>query len=126
MSVDPAPDVRIRGGSVFLWGEPGLHSVLVENGNSLRISNVHDFQSAGCGTAVHDLRQVEGESVARPGSKHFEPGYVDAFRSSYVAVTGEPPTQLSAAEEKLLAIVKNLGFIRFFWDLRSSSPPQDA
>ena len=114
--MDSAPEVRIRGGNVFLWGEPGLHNVLVENGNSLRISNVHDFQSAGCGTAVHDLRQAEGEAVARPGSDYYEPGYVDAFRSSFEAVTGEPPTQLSATEEKQLAIVKNLRVIRFFWD----------
>ncbi len=114
--MDSGPEVRIRGGNVFLWGEPGLHNVLVENGGYLRITNVHDFQSAGWGTAVHDLRQAEGEGVARPGSKHFEPGYMDAFRSAYEDVTGEPPTQLSAAEEKALAIVKNIRGIRFFWD----------
>ena len=115
-ALETAPDVRIRGGNVFLWGEPGLHNVLVENGNSLRISNVHDFQSAGCGTAVHDLRQAEGEAVARPGSDYYEPGYVDAFRSSYQAAIEKPVASLSAEENKLLAIVKNIRGIRFFWD----------
>ncbi len=114
--MDSAPEVRIRGGNVFLWGEPGLHNVLVENGGYLRITNVHDFQSAGWGTAVHDLQQVEGEGVARPGSDYYEPGYVDAFRSSYQAAIEKPVASLSAEEEKLLAIVKNLRFIRFFWD----------
>ena len=49
-AMDPLPAVWVRGGNVFLWGEPGLHNVLVENGGSLRITNVHDFQSAGWGT----------------------------------------------------------------------------
>ena len=115
-AMERAPDVTSRGGNVFLWGEPGLHNVLVENGGSPRITNVHDFQSAGWGKAVHDLQQVEGEAVAKRASKYFEPGYMDAFRSAYEAVTGEPPTQLSASEEKLLAIVKNLRGVRFFWD----------
>ncbi len=115
-AMDPAPEVRIRGGNVFLWGEPGLHNVLVENGGSLRITNVHDFQSTGWGTAVHDLRQVEGEVAARPGSAHYEPGYVEAFRSSYRAAIEIPVAPLSAEEEKLLAIVKNIRGIRFFWD----------
>ncbi len=115
-AMDPAPEVRISGGNVFLWGEPGLHNVLVENGKSLRISNVHDFQSAGCGTAVHDLRQSEGEAVARPGSDYYEPGYVDAFRSSYQAAIEKPVASLSAEENKLLAIVKSIRGIRFFWD----------
>ncbi len=114
--MDSAPEVRIRGGNVFLWGEPGLHNVLVENGGYLRITNVHDFQSAGWGTAVHDLQQVEGEAAARPGSDYYEPGYVDAFRSSYRAAIEKPVASLSATEEKLLAIVKNLRGIRFFWD----------
>ena len=42
-TMDPAPEVRIGGGNVFLWGEPALHNVLVENGGSPRITNVHDF-----------------------------------------------------------------------------------
>ena len=114
--MDPLPAVWVRGGNVFLWGEPGLHNVLVENGGSLRITNVHDFQSAGWGTPSHDLRQVEGEFVAKPDSEFFESGYVDAFRSSYQAVTGEIPAQLSRAEKKVLSIVKNIRGIRFFWD----------
>ena len=113
---DPVPEVRVHDDNVFLWGEAGLHNVLVENGNSLRISNVHDFQSAGWGTAAHDLRQAEGEYVARPGSEHFEPGYVDAFRSSYNAVIEKPLMELSPVEEKVLSIVANLRGIRFFWD----------
>ena len=115
-AMDPAPEARIRGGNVFLWGEPGLHNVLVEDGGSLRITNVHDFQSAGWGTAIHDLQQVEGEAVAGPGSDHHEPGYLDAFRSSYRAAIEEPVAPLSAEEEKLLAVVKNIRGIRFFWD----------
>ena len=115
-ATDPAPEVRVQGDNVFLWGEAGLHNVLVENSNSLRISNVHDFQSAGWGIAAHDLRQAEGEYVARPGSEHFEPGYVDAFRSSYNAVIEKPLMELSPVEEKVLSIVANLRGIRFFWD----------
>ncbi len=115
-ALEPAPDVRIHGGNVFLWGEPGLHNVLVENGGSLRITNVRDFQSAGWGTAVHDLQQVEGEAVAGPDSDHYEPGYVDEFRSSYRAAIEKPVATLSAEEEKLLAVVKNICGIRFFWD----------
>lgn len=115
-ATDPVPEVRVQGDNVFLWGEAGLHNVLVENGSSLRITNVHDFQSAGWGTAAHDLRQAEGEYVTRPGSEHFEPGYVDAFRSSYNAVTEKPLTELSPVEEKVLSIVANLRMIRFFWD----------
>ena len=115
-AMERAPDVTSRGGNVFLWGEPGLHNVLVENGGYLRITNVHDFQSAGWGTAVHDLQQVEGEAAARPGSDYYEPGYVDAFRSSYQAAIEKPVASLSAAEEKALAIVKNIRGIRFFWD----------
>lgn len=115
-ATDPAPEVRVQGDNVFLWGEAGLHNVLVGNSNSLRISNVHDFQSAGWGIAAHDLRQAEGEYVARPGSEHFEPGYVDAFRSSYNAITEKPLTELSPVEEKVLSIVANLRGIRFFWD----------
>ena len=116
VATDPAPEVRVQGSNVFLWGEAGLHNVLVENGNSLRISNVHDFQSAGWGTAAHDLRQAEGEYVVKPGSEHFEPGYVDAFRSSYNAVIEKPLAELSPVEEKVLSIVANLRGIRFFWD----------
>ena len=116
VATDPIPEVRVPGDNVFLWGEAGLHNVLVENGNSLRISNVHDFQSAGWGTAAHDLRQAEGEYVVKPGSEHFEPGYVDAFRSSYNAVIKKPLTELSPVEEKILSIVTNLRGIRFFWD----------
>ena len=116
VATDPMPEVRVHGDNVFLWGEAGLHNVLVENGNSLRISNVHDFQSAGWGTAAHDLRQAEGEYVARPGSEHFEPGYVDAFRSSYNAIIEKPLMELSPVEEKVLSIVANLRGIRFFWD----------
>ena len=116
VATDPVPEVRVQGSNVFLWGEAGLHNVLVENGNSLRISNVHDFQSAGWGTAAYDLRQAEGEYVARPGSEHFEPGYVDVFRSSYNAVIKKPLTKLSPVEEKVLSIVANLRWIRFFWD----------
>lgn len=115
-ATDPMPKVRVHGDNVFLWGEAGLHNVLVENGNSLRISNVHDFQSAGWGTAVHDLRQAEGEYVARPSSEYFEPGYVDAFRASYNAVIEKPLMELSPVEEKVLSIVANLRWIRFFWD----------
>ena len=58
---------KISGGNVFLWGEPGLHNVLVENGGSPRITNVHDFQSAGWGTAVHDLQQVGRRSCGQAG-----------------------------------------------------------
>ena len=116
VALDPVPEVRVQGDNVFLWGEAGLHNVLVENSNSLHISNVHDFQSAGWGTAAHDLRQAEGEYVARPGSEHFEPGYVDAFRSSYNVVIEKPVTELSSVEEKVLSIVANLRGIRFFWD----------
>ena len=116
VATDPVPEVRVQGSNVFLWGEAGLHNVLVENGNSLRISNVHDFQSAGWGTAAHDLRQAEGEYVTRPGSEYFEPGYVDAFRSSYNAVIEKPLMELSPVEEKVLSIVANLRMIRFFWD----------
>lgn len=115
-ALEPAPDVRIHGGNVFLWGEPGLHNVLVENGSSLRITNVHDFQSAGWGTAVHDLQQVEGEAVAGPGSDYYQPGYLDAFRSSYRATIEEPVAPLSSEEAKLLAVVKKVRGIRFFWD----------
>ena len=117
-ALDPAPEARILSGNVFLWGEPGLHNVLVENGGSLRITNVHDFQSAGWGTAKHDLQQVEGEAeaVAGPGSDHYEPGYVDAFRSSYRAAIEDPVATLSVEELKLLSIVKNIRGIRFFWD----------
>lgn len=115
-ALEPAPDVRIRGGNVFLWGEPGLHNVLVENGGSLRITNVHDFQSAGWGTAVHDLQQVEGEAAVGRGSDDHEPGYVDAFRSSYRATIEEPVAPLSSEEAKLLAVVKKIRGIRFFWD----------
>ena len=116
VATDPVPEVRVQGSNVFLWGEAGLHNVLVENGNSLRISNVHDFQSAGWGTAAHDLRQAEGEYVARPSSEYFEPGYVDAFRSSYNAVIENPLMELSPVEKKVLSIVANLRMIRFFWD----------
>ena len=116
VATDPVPEVRVHGDNVFLWGEAGLHNVLVENGNALRISNVHDFQSAGWGTAAHDLRQAEGEYVVKPGSEHFEPGYVDAFRSSYNAVIEKPLMELSPVEEKVLSIVANLRGIRFFWD----------
>ncbi|MDE3260175.1 MAG: aminoglycoside phosphotransferase family protein [Gemmatimonadota bacterium] len=112
----PAPEVRLTGRNVFLWGEPGLHNVLVENNGSLRIANVHDFQSAGWGTPALDLQQVEGESLAKPDSDCYEPGYVDAFRSSYQAVIGEPLAPLSPEEGKLLAVVKNARGIRFFWD----------
>lgn len=115
-ALDPAPDARILSGNVFLWGEPGLHNVLVGNGGTLRITNVHDFQSAGWGTAKHDLQQVEGEAAARPGSDHYEPGYVDAFRSSYRAAIEDPVATLSVEELKLLSIVKNIRGIRFFWD----------
>ena len=115
-ATDPVPEVRVQSDNVFLWGEAGLHNVLVENGNSLRISNVHDFQSAGWGTAAYDLRQAEGEYVVKPSSEHFEPGYVDAFRSSYSAVIEKPVTELSPVEEKVLSIVANLRMIRFFWD----------
>ncbi len=90
--------------------------MLVENGSALRITNVHDFQSAGWGTAVHDLEQAEGETVARPGSDFYEPGYVDVFRFSYHAAIEKPVAPLSAEEEKLLAIVKNIRGVRFFWD----------
>ena len=38
------------------------------------------------------------------------------FRSSYKAVIGQPPTELSAVEEKVLSIIKNLRQVRFFWD----------
>lgn len=114
--LDPVPEIRIGGRNVFLWGEPGLHNVLVENGRSLRITNVHDFQSAGWGTATHDLHQVEGETLARPDSDCYEPGYVEAFRSSYLAAIGKPLEPLSPDEEKLLEIVKNIRVIRFFWD----------
>ena len=116
VATDSVPEVRVQSDNVFLWGEAGLHNVLVENGNSLRISNVHDFQSAGWGTAAHDLQQAEGEYVARPSSEYFEPGYVDAFRSSYNAVIKKPLTKLSPVEEKVLSIVANLRWIRFFWD----------
>ena len=116
VATDPVPEVRVHGDNVFLWGEAGLHNVLVENGYSLRISNVHDFQSAGWGTAAHDLRQAEGEYVVKPGSEHFEPGYVDAFRSSYETVIEKPLMELSLIEEKILSIVANLRGIRFFWD----------
>ncbi|MCE2440161.1 MAG: aminoglycoside phosphotransferase family protein [Candidatus Latescibacteria bacterium] len=115
-ALHPAPEIRIGGGNVFLWGEPGLHNVFVDNGRSLRITNVHDFQSAGWGTATHDLKQVEGETVARPGSEYHEPGYLEAFRSSYQAAIEKPVAPLSAEEEKLLAIIKNIRGIRFFWD----------
>jgi hypothetical protein len=115
-ALDPAPEVRVQGDNVFLWGEAGLHNVLVENSNSLRISNVHDFQSAGWGIAAHDLRQAEGEYVVRPNSEHFESGYVDAFRSSYNAVIEKPLMELSRVEEKILSIVAHLRGIRFFWD----------
>ena len=115
-ALEPAPDVRIHGGNAFLWGEPGLHNVLVENGGSLRITNVHDFQSAGWGTAVHDQQQVEGEAAVRRGSDDHEPGYVDAFRSSYRATIEEPVAPLSSEEAKLLAVVKRIRGIRFFWD----------
>ena len=115
-AMERVPTVRIRGGNVFLWGEPGLHNVLVENGGSLRITNVHDFQSAGWGTQLRDLQQVEGESLARPDSDCYEPGYVEAFRSSYLAAMGKPLVPLSPDEEKLLEIVKNIRVIRFFWD----------
>lgn len=115
-ATDPVPEARVQGDNVFLWGEAGLHNVLVENGSSLRITNVHDFQSAGWGIAAHDLQQAEGEYVTKPGSEHFEPGYVDAFRSSYNAVTEKPFTELSPVEEKVLSIVANLRMIRFFWD----------
>ena len=115
-AMDPAPEVRIGGGNVLLWGEPGLHNVFVDNGRSLRITNVHDFQSAGWGTATHDLKQVEGETVAKPGSEYHEPGYLEAFRSSYRAAIAKPVASLSAEEEKLLAIVKNIRGVRFFWD----------
>ena len=54
--------------------------------------------------------------MAKPDSEFFESGYVDAFRSSYQAVTGEIPAQLSRAEKKVLSIVKNIRGIRFFWD----------
>ena len=116
VATDPVTEVRVHGDNVFLWGEVGLHNVLVENGNSLRISNVHDFQSAGWGTAAHDLRQAEGEYVVKPSSEHFEPGYVDAFRSSYETVIEKPLMELSLIEEKILSIVANLRWIRFFWD----------
>ncbi|MDE2887211.1 MAG: aminoglycoside phosphotransferase family protein [Gemmatimonadota bacterium] len=114
--LDTAPEVRLTGRNVFLWGEPGLHNVLVENGGSLRIANVHDFQSAGWGTQLRDLQQVEGETLARPDSDCYEPGYVEAFRSSYLAAIGKPLVPLSPDEEKLLEIVKNIRVIRFFWD----------
>ena len=114
--LDPAPEVRLTGRNVFLWGEPGLHNVLVENGGSLRIANVHDFQSAGWGTPLRDLQQVEGETLARPDSDCYEPGYVEAFRSSYLAAIGKPLVPLSPDEEKLLEIVTNIRVIRFFWD----------
>ena len=115
-AMERAPDVRIRGGNVFLWGEPGLHNMLVENGSSLRVANIHDFQSAGRGTAILDLQQVEGETLARPGSDYYESGYVDAFRSSYKAAVENPIAPLSTAEERVFSIVKNIRGIRFFWD----------
>ncbi len=115
-ALHPAPQVRLRGGSVFLWGEPGLHNVLVENGGSLRIANVHDFQSAGWGPPLRDLQQVEGEAVARPGSDSHEPGYLEAFRSSYQAGIEKPVASLSAKEKRLFAAVENIRGIRFFWD----------
>ena len=114
--VETHPKVKVHGGNVLLWGEAGLHNVLVENGSSLRISNVHDFQSAGWGTAIYDLQQAEGEYIAKPSSEHFETGYIDAFRSSYQTIIGEPPTESSAVEEKVLSIIKNLRQVRFFWD----------
>ena len=123
-AMDRAPDVRIRGGNVFLWGEPGLHNVLVMNGGSLQITNAHDFQSAGWGTAILDLQQVKGETLARPGSDYYESGYVDAFRSSYEAAVEKPVARLSQHEEKLLAIVKNIRGIRFFWDCGSLLHPR--
>ena len=115
-AMDSLPKVKVHGGNVLLWGEAGLHNVLVENGSALRISNVHDFQLAGWGTAIYDLQQAEGEYIAKPSSEHFETGYIDAFRSSYKAVIGEPPTELSAVEEKVLSIIKNLRQVRYFWD----------
>lgn len=114
--LDPAPEVGLTGRNVFLWGEPGLHNVLVENNGSLRIANVHDFQSAGWGTQLRDLQQVEGETVARPDSECYEPGYVEGFRSSYLAAIEKPLAPLSPDEERLLEIVKNIRVIRFFWD----------
>ena len=114
--LDPVPEVRLTGRNVFLWGEPGLHNVLVENNRSLRIANVHDFQSAGWGTQLRDLQQVEGETLTRPDSDCHEPGYVEAFRSSYLAAIGIPLAPLSPDEEKLLEIVKNIRVVRFFWD----------
>ena len=115
-AMDSLPKIKVHGGNVLLWGEAGLHNVLVENGSSLRISNVHDFQSAGWGTAIYDLQQAEGEYIAKPSSEHFKTGYIDAFRSSYQTVIGEPPTELLAVEEKVLSIIKNLRQVRFFWD----------
>ena len=115
-AMDPAPEVRIGDCNVFLWGEPGLHNVLVDSDGSLQISNVHDLQSAGWGTATHDLQQVEGETLARSGSEYHEPGYLETFRSSYLAAMVKPLAPLSPDEEKLLAVVKNISGIRFFWD----------
>ena len=43
-AMDSLPKVKVHGGNVLLWGEAGLHNVLVENGSALRVSNVHDFQ----------------------------------------------------------------------------------
>ena len=54
--------------------------------------------------------------MVKPSSEHFEPGYVDAFRSSYNAVIEKPVMELSPVEEKVLSIVANLRWIRFFWD----------
>ena len=61
--------------------------MFVENGRSLRISNVHDFQSAGWGTAIYDLQQAEGEYIAKPGSEYFETGYIDGL---YISIDPQP------------------------------------
>ena len=61
--IETHPKVKVHGGNVLLWGEAGLHNVLVENGSSLRISNVHDFQSKTpeyVGAAIADLESLHG------------------------------------------------------------------
>ena len=67
-------------------------------------------------TGVHDRLQAGGEYVHKPDSEHFEPGYLDAFQSSYERVLGRPRAGVSAVEEKVLAIVSNLRQVMFFRD----------
>ena len=109
------------GDEVMLKVEAGLHNLLVkQNGRSVRISGLFDFQAARRGPRITDLTKVEGSLATHAArgpscpSRH-QGRCVEAMRQAYRGRCGFNP-EFDDETHLMLDVIGHARLVRYWWD----------